>query len=300
MSPDLHTHSTASDGTLTPTQLLGRAAAAGVEVLALTDHDTLDGTIEAAAAAASFGITLIPGAELSVTWGGRTIHIVGLGLDPDSAVLNAGLARLLTYHGWRAEEIGRRLDKHGISDTFADARKLAGGALVGRMHFARLLVQRGLAASVRDVFKHFLVQGKPGHVAGDWATLEEAVNWIQAAGGQAVIAHPARYALSGTKLRALLGEFRELGGSAVEVVCGSHNKDEAFTFARHAREHRLLASAGSDYHGPETSWLDLGRLPALPPGCTPIWAEWPDERRPRAASSVAGSSAPRPAFPTSP
>jgi len=253
---------------------------------------------EAAAAAASLGVTLIPGAELSVTWGGRTIHIVGLGLDQDSGPLNAGLARLLAYHDWRAEEIGRRLDKHGIPDAFAGARGLAGGVLVGRMHFARLLVQRGLAASVRDVFKHFLVQGKPGHVPGDWATLEEAVGWIQAAGGQAVIAHPARYALKATRLRALLSEFRELGGSAVEVVSGSHSKDEAFVFARHAREHRFLASAGSDYHGPETSWLDLGRLPPLPSGCTPIWADWP-ERRPSVAPPSADGAEPRPSLPSS-
>ncbi len=316
MSPDLHTHSTASDGTLTPTQLLARAAAAGVEVLALTDHDTLDGLAEAAAAAASLGVTLIPGAELSVTWNGRTIHIVGLGLDQDSAPLNAGLARLLAYHDWRAEEIGRRLDKHGIPDAFADARGLAGGTLVGRMHFARLLVQRGLARSVRDVFKHFLVQGKPGHVPGDWATLEEALGWIQAAGGQAVIAHPARYGLNGAKMRALLGEFQELGGSGVEVVTGSHSKDEAFVFARHARERQLLASAGSDFHGPEISWLDLGRLPSLPPGCTPIWADWPDERRPGAvqatapsgalpqaplpSSAIEESTAPQPPLPTTP
>jgi 3',5'-nucleoside bisphosphate phosphatase len=293
MSPDLHTHSIASDGTLTPTQLLTRAAAAGVEVLALTDHDTLDGLAEAAAAAPSLGITLIPGVELSVTWGGRTIHIVGLSLDQDSAPLRAGLLRLLAYHDWRAAEIGRRLDKHGIPDAFAGARDLAGGVLVGRMHFARLLVQRRLAASVRDVFKHFLVQGKPGHVPGDWATLEEALSWIRAAGGQAVIAHPARYALNAARLRALLGEFRELGGSAVEVVCGSHSKDEAYVFARHVRDHQLLASAGSDFHGPEMSWLDLGRLPALPAGCTPIWADWPEPCTERGAAAAEGA-APRP------
>jgi predicted metal-dependent phosphoesterase TrpH len=275
MSPDLHTHSTASDGTLTPAKLMERASAAGVEVLALTDHDTLDGVAEAAAAAAALGLTLIPGAELSVTWGGRTVHILGLNLDTDSAPLQAGLARLLAYRDWRAQEIGRRLDRHGIHDTFAGARDLASGPLVGRSHFARLLVRRGLAGSERDVFKHFLVQGKPGHVPGEWATLEEAVSWIRGAGGQAVIAHPARYGFTRTKMRTLLGEFRELGGSAVEVVSGSHSKDDAFTFARHAREQRLLASAGSDYHGPECPWLDLGRLPPLPAGCNAIWADWP-------------------------
>jgi predicted metal-dependent phosphoesterase TrpH len=300
MSPDLHTHSTASDGTLTPAQLLGRAAAAGVEVLALTDHDTLAGLAEAAATAATLGVILIPGAEISVTWGRRTIHIVGLNLDPHSAALNAGLARLLAYRDSRAEEIGRRLDRHGIPDAFAGAKGLAGGTLVGRTHFARLLVQRGLAGSEREVFKHFLVQGKPGHVPGEWATLEEALGWIQAAGGQAVIAHPARYGLTATKRRWLLGEFRELGGGALEVVSGSHSKDDAFNFARHARDHRLLASAGSDYHGPECPWLDLGRLPPLPPGCTPLWTDWPADRRPRVAAATAPCVAlPRASLPSS-
>jgi predicted metal-dependent phosphoesterase TrpH len=293
MSPDLHTHSTASDGTLSPTHLLERAAAAGVAVLALTDHDTLAGLAEAAAAAAALGLVLIPGAELSVTWGGRTVHIVGLNLDVDSPPLNAGLGRLLAYRGWRAEEIGRRLDRHGIRDAFAGARDLAGGSLVGRTHFARLLVRRGLAESERDVFKHFLVQGKPGHVQGEWATLEEAVGWIRTAGGQAVIAHPARYGLTRTRIRALLGAFRELGGSAVEVVCGSHSKDDAFVFARHARDHGLLASAGSDYHGPECPWLDLGRLPPLPADCTPVWADWSMGHLGAMAATRVGAGVPR-------
>jgi predicted metal-dependent phosphoesterase TrpH len=303
MSPDLHTHSTASDGTLTPTQLAERAAAAGVDLLALTDHDTLAGLAEAKAAAAGVGIALVPGAELSVTWAGRTIHVLGLNLDTDSGPLNAGLARVLAYRDWRAEEIGRRLGRHGIADAFAGARALAGGTLVGRTHFARLLVQRGLADSERSVFKHFLVQGKPGHVPGEWATLEEALGWIHAAGGQAVIAHPARYGLTRTKVRTLLGAFRELGGSALEVVSGSHSKDEAYVFARHAREHALLASAGSDYHGPENPWLDLGRLPPLPPGCDPIWADWPAVQRFAAGHSTApgiatGGALPRACLPS--
>lgn len=283
MSPDLHTHTVASDGTLTPTELVARASAAGIEVLAVTDHDTVDGLAEASVAAAAAGITLVPGAELSVTWGGRTIHVVGLHLDPGCAELGLGLKRIIAFRHWRATEIGRRLERHGIPDTYAGARALAGGGLVGRSHFARVLVRRGLAQSERDVFKHFLVQGKPGHVPGDWATLDEALGWIRAAGGQAVIAHPARYGLNRTRLRRLLGEFRDLGGAALEVVCGSHSKDDALVFARHAREMGLLASAGSDYHGPESPWLDLGRLPALPDGCTPVWADWPGASRPRAA-----------------
>ncbi|AGA89796.1 putative metal-dependent phosphoesterase, PHP family [Thioflavicoccus mobilis 8321] len=273
-SPDLHSHSTVSDGTLSPEQLVARAAAAGVEVLALTDHDTTAGLAGAERAAAAVGLTLVPGVEISVTWGGRTVHIVGLHVDRHCPVLDAGLARLLAYRDWRAREIGRRLAGHGIADAYEGAQALARGQLVGRTHFARFIVGQGRARSVADVFKRFLVRGKPGHVASEWASLEEAVGWIRAAGGQAVIAHPGRYGLTRTKMLNLIGTFRELGGIGIEVVSGSHSRDEAFVFARYAREERLLASAGSDYHGPEEPWVELGRLPALPPGCTPIWWDW--------------------------
>ena len=280
-SPDLHTHSTASDGTLTPTALIDLAAAAGVEVLALTDHDTTDGLVEALAAAVRRDVRLIPGVEISVTWGGRTIHVVALRIDPQNPDLQLGLAGLLEFRHWRAEEIGRRLAEAGIEGAYAGAKALSNGRLVGRTHFARLLVQRRLAADERAVFKQFLVNGKPGHVPGDWASLEAAVGWIRAAGGQAVIAHPARYKLTRTRLLRLLGEFRELGGAGLEVVSGSHSRDDIFTFAQHAREQRLLASAGSDFHGPQLSvsghpWVSLGRLPALPEGCSPIWFDWPE------------------------
>jgi predicted metal-dependent phosphoesterase TrpH len=285
VQPDLHTHSTASDGTLSPRQLIARAAAAGVEVLALTDHDTLDGIAEAQAAAVEHGLTLVPGVEVSVTWGGRTVHIVGLGVDTAQPMLRAGLERQLAHRGWRAEEMGRRLAKAGIEGAFEGALALSGGRLVGRTHFARFLVARAYASQVRDVFKHYLVRGKPGHVAGEWATLEEADTWIRAAGGQAVIAHPARYRLTRSKMLRLIGEHKEHGGEGIEVVCGSHSRDEAFVFARHARENRLLASAGSDYHGPDSTYLELGRLPPLPEGCVPIWADWEAMRLPRAASA---------------
>lgn len=273
--PDLHSHSTASDGTLAPAQLVAKAAAAGVAVLALTDHDTTAGLLEADQAARDHGLRLVPGVELSVTWGGRTIHLVGLHIDPGCATLQDGLAQLLAYRAWRAEEIGRRLAKHGIVNASTGARALSGGQLVGRTHFARFIVQQGHADSVAEVFKQFLVRGKPGHVTGEWATLEEAVGWIRAAGGQAVIAHPGRYGFTRTKMLRLIGEFRELGGVGIEVISGSHSRDEAFVFARYAREARLLASAGSDYHGPEEHWIALGRLPPLPLGCTPIWHDWP-------------------------
>ncbi len=280
-SPDLHTHSTASDGTLTPTALIDLAAASGVEVLALTDHDTTDGFAEALAVAGRRGMRLIPGVELSVTWGGRTIHVVGLRIDPRNADLQLGLAGLLEFRHWRAEEIGRRLAKAGIEGAYAGAKALSNGRLVGRTHFARFLVQRRLAVDERAVFKHFLVNGKPGHVPGAWATLESAIGWIRAAGGQAVIAHPARYRLTRTRLLGLLGEFCELGGAGLEVVSGSHSRDDIFAFAQVAREQRLLASAGSDFHGPQLAvsrhaWVSLGRLPALPEGCTPIWLDWPE------------------------
>lgn len=280
-SPDLHTHSTASDGTLSPQALIEHAATAGVQVLALTDHDTTDGLNEARAAAQRQGLRLIPGVEISVTWGGRTIHVVGLRIDPENSHLRVGLAALLEFRGWRAEEIGRRLAKAGIHGAFEGARALSNGRLVGRTHFARFLVQRRLAADERAVFKHFLVNGKPGHVPGDWTSLESAVGWIRAAGGQAVIAHPARYKLTRTRLLRLLGEFRELGGEALEVVSGSHSRDDVFTLAQHAREQRLLAAAGSDFHGPQLAvsghpWISLGRLPALPEGCDPVWSGWPE------------------------
>ena len=272
---DLHTHSTASDGTLTPTELVVRAARVGIQVLALTDHDTLNGIAEAQAAAAELGLTLIPGVEISVTWGGRTIHILGLGLDPTASALNAGLLGVREYRDWRAKEIGLRLAAKGVEGAYAGALALAADErFVGRTHFARFLVQRGYAATVRDVFNRYLVKGKPGFVTGDWASLEEALGWIRDAGGQAVIAHPARYSLTGFKMRHLIGEFRELGGVGIEVVSGSHSRDEAFLYAQRARDASLLASAGSDYHGPEHPYMELGRLPNLPPGCMPIWADW--------------------------
>ncbi|WJW76647.1 PHP domain-containing protein [Thiohalobacter sp. IOR34] len=272
---DLHSHSLASDGTLSPAALVARAAAAGVEVLALTDHDTTAGVAEARAAAMEQGIELVAGVEISVTWRRQTVHIVGLGVDPDDARLQSGLAGLCEFRAWRAEEIGRRLEKAGIADAWAGARRHARGVLISRTHFAHFLVEAGHAKSVRDVFKRYLVANRPGHVSGQWAALEDAVAWIRGAGGQAVVAHPARYRLSGTRLRQLLGEFRECGGVALEVVSGSHSTEEMHRMAGLARSLGLLASRGSDYHGPENPWIELGRVPALPTGCVPVWSDWP-------------------------
>jgi predicted metal-dependent phosphoesterase TrpH len=281
---DLHTHSTASDGTLTPAELVSRATASGIEVLALTDHDTLDGVAEAEIAADAVALRLIAGVEISVSWGGRTIHIIGLRIDAENETLRAGLERLTEYRYWRAKEIGRRLAKEGIYGAYEGAKKLSNGRMIGRTHFARFLVGCGYAPSTREVFKRYLVKGKPGHVAGDWAALDEAVGWICGAGGQAVIAHPARYRFSAAKLRRLIGLFKEQGGGGIEVVSGSHSRDEYQIYADRARENGLLGSVGSDYHGPDNPWVDLGRLPSLPKGCIPVWVDWNRWERLRSAS----------------
>ncbi len=275
---DLHSHSTASDGTLAPAALVARAAEAGIDALALTDHDTTDGMEEAWDEARRRGIELIPGVEVSVTWKGRVVHVVGLRIDPDNRVLQRGLARLRDFREWRAEEIARRLHQSGISGAYEGARAFARKGLISRTHFARFLVREGRARDERQVFKHFLVAGKPGHVKGEWADLAEAVSWIRGAGGEAVIAHPARYRLTRTRLRRLIKEFTQAGGVALEVVSGSHSRDDYFTMARHANDWGLRASAGSDYHGPEKPWIELGRLPPLPEICVPIWRDW-DMRR---------------------
>jgi predicted metal-dependent phosphoesterase TrpH len=274
---DLHSHSLASDGSLAPAGLVEAAHDAGIGVLALTDHDTTDGIGEAAGAARALGLRLIPGAEISVTWQAQTVHILGLGLDTANAELQAGLTRLRAFREWRAGEIGRRLACAGIGGALAGARALAQGRIVSRTHFARYLVEQGHAASVRDVFRRFLVNNRPGHVPGRWAALEEALSWIHAAGGVAVIAHPARYSMTASKLRRLVGEFRELGGAGMEVVSGSHTRDNVTAMAALCRNERLLASCGSDYHGPENCWIRLGELPELPAGCTPLWESehWP-------------------------
>jgi len=271
---DLHSHSTASDGTLTPSELVARAVSSGVDVLALTDHDTTDGIEEAASAARASSLCLVAGVEISVTWGGQVVHVVGLGIEPGTEALQAGLAELREFRQWRAGEIARRLQQEGIEGAYEGASAHARGALISRTHFARFLVQQGYADDMRKVFKHYLTKGKPGHVAGEWAELDQAVGWIRQAGGEAVIAHPARYSMTRSKLKRLLGEFREAGGVALEVVSSSHSRDEIFAMAKHATDHRLLASAGSDFHGPETPWAALGRLQPLPPTVTPIWSGW--------------------------
>jgi len=274
---DLHSHSTASDGSLPPAQLIARAEQAGVGVLALTDHDTLDGFAEAERAAAGRRVQLVAGVEISVTWQSRTIHVLGLNVDPRCGALVQGLDRLLAVRDRRAEAIAQGLAKAGIGGALEGAARFSKGRILSRTHFAHFLVETGRAASLRDVFKRYLVKGRPGFVRGEWASLDTALGWILAAGGMPVIAHPARYRLTRSKLTRLINDFRAAGGVGVEVVSGSHSLDETRHMAALSREHHLFASAGSDYHGPHNPWIELGRLRDLPQGCRPIWEAqgWP-------------------------
>jgi len=272
---DLHCHSTHSDGLLAPAAVVARAKERGVDVLALTDHDELSGLAEARDAALAAGITLICGSELSVTWAGITIHIVALGIDPTNAALSEGLAGIRSGRSTRARRIGDALADAGIHGAYEGAmRYVTSERLVSRTHFARYLVEAGHAREMKDVFERYLTPGKPGHVTHDWATLSQAVGWIHAAGGQAVIAHPGRYPVNARGLRRLLTEFRDTGGDAIEVVSPSHARKQYAEFATHARILGLRGSCGSDWHGPGESWMELGALPDMPVGVVPVWKDW--------------------------
>ncbi|MGH8750387.1 MAG: 3',5'-nucleoside bisphosphate phosphatase [Burkholderiales bacterium] len=271
---DLHSHSTVSDGLLSPEELVQRAAARGVKVLALTDHDDTGGLGAARAAALRCGVHLIYGVEISVSWNTQTLHVVGLDIDPAHPGLLRGLQSIRSSRAGRAQRIAAELKKIGIHDALEGAYVHAGNpGLIGRTHFARYLVEQGHASDVHEVFKKFLVPGKPGYVEHRWAALADAVDWINASGGLAVMAHPGRYPINSKQMRQLLAEFKQSGGAAVEVVTGSHQPEQYAVFARYAQEFGLLASAGSDFHGPGESRRDLGRLPELPLGCAPVWEQ---------------------------
>lgn len=274
MNYDLHTHSTASDGAYAPAELIRQAAGGGVTHVALSDHDSTAGLLEAKAAAELCGIVLIPAVEISASWLEKSIHIVGLNIDLECASLRQGLEGLRITRMDRAEEMGRRLAKHGVAGAFDGARELAGAGMITRTHFARYLVHLGLFGTVKEVFDRYLSGGKPGYVPTRWAAMADAVAWIKAAGGIAVVAHPHRYKLTGSWMRRLLAEFKECGGEAVEVVSGAGNPGEIQSSAHLARSLGLLASAGSDFHSPEHQWLKLGRLPPIPADLTPVWSAW--------------------------
>lgn len=276
---DLHSHSTTSDGTLSPTELVQRAHEKGVEVFALTDHDATEGLKEAAIAADKVGLSFVAGIELSVTWSHQTFHIVGLGIDPDDKTLNKGLMALREFRGRRGEEIARKLEKAKFENPLAGAKKFANGEILSRTHFARYIVEQGRAKDIRQVFKRFLVKGKPGYVAGKWASLEDALSWIHGAGGVAVIAHPARYKISATRLRQLIAEFKELGGIGFEAISGSHSPEEEVRMALLANQFGLYISKGSDFHSPDNIYRELGAMQDIPTGSIPIWHsdEWKEK-----------------------
>ena len=275
LNVDLHCHSAVSDGTLAPAVVAARAYANGVQVWSLTDHDEIRGQAEAAAAAEALGMTYVHGVEISVSWGDETVHIVGLKIDPENEALVQGLADTRSGRARRAMRMADQLAKVGIADAFEGALEFVGNPdLISRTHFARFLVDRGICKDVHDVFTKYLVEGKPGYEPMQWATLSEAVSWIIGAGGVALVAHPGRYHLNDIGLRALLTQFKELGGRGIEVVTGSHTTDQFRKFARLAVEYGFLASRGSDFHGPEESRTDLGKLPPLPESVIPVWHDW--------------------------
>ncbi|CAL1240766.1 PHP domain-containing protein [Candidatus Methylocalor cossyra] len=282
---DLHTHSTASDGAYAPTDLVTRAAAAGITTLALSDHDSTAGLAEAQGAARAAGIRLIPAVEISATWRGHTVHIVGLHIAPDSGPLKQGLAHLRAVRQERAREMGRRLERKLIPGLFEAVSASAGDGMITRTHFARQLAALGLAGDARDAFERYLARGKPGYVPTEWAEPAEAIGWIRTAGGTAVLAHPQRYRLSGGQLRRLVGEFQEMGGAALEVVSGNGALGDTQASAECARRFGLLASCGSDFHGPDGGWPKLGRLPPLPADLTPVWSLWSPHPLPRQRAS---------------
>lgn len=272
LNADLHCHSTVSDGWLEPDAVVRRAHANGVDLLALTDHDEVGGIALAAETAAELDVRFVAGVEISVSFAGETIHIVGLGIDPENPVLRAGLEQVRGGRDARARRMAQELERIGITGVLDGARRFARNpALVGRAHFARHLVATGVMPDVKTVFDHYLVRGKPGFVEHEWAVLEEAVGWIRTAGGIAVVAHPARYRLSGDNMDDLFDRFVAAGGEAVEVVSGAHTDDEMRRFATLARSRRLLASRASDFHGEKESPVDLGRCNPLPPDLEPVW-----------------------------
>ena len=272
LNADLHCHSVVSDGTLSPETLAARAHENGVQLWALTDHDEVSGQQRAAAAARAQGMAYLTGTEISVTFANTTVHIVGLGFAPDNAQLVKGLAATRGGREERARDMAAQLAQAGISGAYEGALQFVGNPeLISRTHFARFLVESGVCRDTSEVFRKYLIEGKPGYVPHRWANLGDAVRWITEAGGMAVIAHPARYRFTANEEFALFSEFKAHGGLGVEVVTGSHSPAEYVTYAAMAQEFGLAASRGSDFHSPDESHTDLGTLPPLPPALTPVW-----------------------------
>ena len=271
---DLHSHSTISDGILSPTELVNHAHTKKVKVLALTDHDDIAGLVEAKKEAQRLNMIFVNGVEISVTWRKRTVHIVGLHFDSNDKNLDKNLSLIRSGRNERAKKMAHGLGLAGIDNAFDGAKNYAQAGTLGRIHFARYIVERGFAKDIKSVFKKYLTQGKPGYVEHEWAQLKDAVKWINDAGGVAVIAHPGRYDM-GTKLYpSLFAEFQECGGTGVEIISGSQDLSQTKYFTNLANEFGLLASCGSDFHGPGISFREMGQNRPLPSDCIPVWHNW--------------------------
>ncbi len=268
---DLHRHSTASDGELAAAALMDAAADAGVRVAALTDHDSVAGLAEARAAAAQRGLQLVNGVEISCRSDAHDIHVVGLGIDPECPLLQERLGAQMERRRQRAQQIAQRLAKLGLPDVLAQAAEGAPQGIPARPHFARALVAAGVCRQEKDAFAKYLAQGKPAYVKTEWPGVEEAVAWIRAAGGIAVLAHPHRYKMTRTRLERLIRQFAEAGGQALEVVSANQDPASVRQLAGFCTRYQLTASQGSDYHGPSMRWVQVGRMPALPSECRPVW-----------------------------
>lgn len=273
VNADLHCHSSVSDGTLPPEAVAERARRNGVELWALTDHDEVGGQARARATANALGMGYLTGTEISVSFLHKTVHIVGLGFDEQAPAIVQGLADTRGGRERRARDMAAGLEKVGIKGAFEGALKYVGNPdLISRTHFARYLVEAGVCHDTHDVFRRYLTEGKPGFVEHRWASLEDAIGWITQSHGIAVIAHPGRYGFTPNEEYALFSEFKALGGLGVEVVTGSHTRDEYVKYADMAVEFDLLSSRGSDFHDPAESHTDLGTLPSLPGRLKPVWA----------------------------
>lgn len=280
MNVDFHCHSTASDGSLSPAELVARAQKMGVDCLAITDHDTMDGYLEARQLP-DLTLSLVAGVELSCTWGKFLIHVVGLNVDADCPILKGLLADQQSARLQRAVVIGERLAKLGFEGAYDYAAGLAGDSQIGRPHFAQFLLEKGYVSSIDQAFKRYLGAGKVGDVKLTWPHISEVVQWINNGGGAAVLAHPLHYKMTATKLRALLTDFAAVGGAALEVINGKQSNDKTRYLAELCEQFQLQASLGSDFHNIGPVWSELGQMGKLPPGCQPVWANWTDlERHP--------------------
>lgn len=269
---DLHSHSTASDGALSPTELVKRAKEQGVTALALTDHDTTLGLAEAISVAKEIELDFIAGIELSSTWKNRCLHIVGLDIDPDSQILLEGIKKQQNLRAERAKKIALKLEKKGISGAYDAVTEAVGqGGMITRSHFADFLLKENHVSKPQEAFDRYLGDRKSAYVATVWADLLDVVDWINEAGGVAVLAHPLRYKMTASWMRRLLAEFKEMGGAGIEVVTGRSSPEEIRISEMYVKKFELAASIGSDFHNPANQWVELGRLAPLPVGVRPIW-----------------------------